>query len=345
MKPLRTLFSTLVSMAMLPYGVLRYLKTGRTPPRAYQALVHLFCLSGGRLNDAMSWCIGLQARRLVIPQPKGLLGDLGGTKLQARVEQLRERGYVVFPQALPAQTYERLMQFALATPATIRRMDFEAPTVPLRRALFDADNPLAVRYDYPVESLLNNEDVQSLLADASILALTQAYLGARPRADVLSMWWHANFHGQPDSEAAQFFHFDLDRIRWLKIFIYLTDVGPEEGPHTFVEGSHRTGGIPPSMLQKGYVRLSDDEVRGHYGHSKLIEFSAPRGTIIVEDTRGLHKGKPVSGSARLILQLQFSNSLFGADHPKAKIRHVLNAELRRCIAEAPDVYAQYLASL
>ena len=108
------------------------------------------------------------------------------------------------------------------------------------------------------------------------------------------------------------------------------------------EGSHRSGGIPQSMLRRGYVRLSDEEVLGHYGAARQVEFAAPRGTIIVEDTRGLHKGKAVSGRSRLILQLQFSNSLFGASYPKARLARVSHPQLARLLERSSDIYAQYL---
>jgi hypothetical protein len=255
---------------------------------------------------------------------------------------LRRNGYVVFPKAVPDALCDRLMHFARETPALVRRMDHEPAGQPPRRAVFDPDRPLAVRYDYPVEALLNNADVQAMLSDPSLLALAQSYLGSRPRADVLSMWWHTNFHDQPDSEAAQFYHFDLDRIKWFKVFVYLTDVGPDNGPHSFIEGSHRTGGIPQSMLRRGYVRLSDDEVLGHYGAEREVVFSAPRGTVIVEDTRGLHKGNPVRGASRLVLQLQFSNSLFGATYAKSRLSAARDPGLQRLLRDAPDVYANYL---
>jgi hypothetical protein len=319
----------------------RYARSGRTDPWAHQALIQLFCATGGRFNDLLSSGISLCSKRLAIARPVGVLGDLGGDAVSRSANELRARGFAVFPHALPDDMCDRLMQFTRETPALVRRMDHEIAGAAARVALFDPEHPLAVRYDYPTEALLGNPDVQALLSDPSLLALAQEYLGSRPRADVLSMWWHTSFHTQPDSEAAQFYHFDMDRIKWLKIFVYLTDVGPEDGPHSFIEGSHRSGGIPASMLTRGYVRLSDEEVLGHYGAARQIEFSAPRGTVIVEDTRGLHKGKAVTGRSRLVLQLQFSNSLFGAQYAKATMREVHNPSLAQVMAQAPDVYAGY----
>ena len=161
-------------------------------------------------------------------------------------------------------------------------------------------------------------------------------------ADVLSMWWHTNHHSQPDSEAAQFYHFDLDRIKWLKIFVYLTDVGPDNGPHSFVVGSHADGGIPWHLRRKGYVRLADDDVAAEYGPDRCLNITAPRGSIIVEDTRGLHKGNAVTGAPRLVLQLQFSNSLFGGQYPKARITNLQSQDFRARLDEMPAVYRQYV---
>jgi hypothetical protein len=342
MQRLKIIARTLINLALFPAGALGYARTGRTAHWAHMALVQLFCASGGRFNDLLTRLIAWRSRPLQIEQRVGVLGDMSGPALEQCTQRLRDEGYIVFPAALSTQACERLMRFALHTPATIRRMDHETHDQPLRVALFDPDKPLAVRYDYPTDALLDDADVQALLADPSLLALAQSYLGSRPRADVLSMWWHTGFHTQPDSEAAQFYHFDMDRIKWFKIFVYLTDVTPADGPHSFIEGSHRTGGIPTSMLRKGYVRLQDAEVLGHYGPQREVEFAAPRGTIIVEDTRGLHKGKAVSGSPRLVLQLQFSNSLFGGNYPKATMRDIKDARLARLVSQAPDVYASYL---
>jgi hypothetical protein len=180
------------------------------------------------------------------------------------------------------------------------------------------------------------------MSDASLLAVAQTYLRAAPIVDVTSMWWHTAFSDQPDEEAAQMYHFDMDRIRWLKVFIYLTDVTPMHGPHCFVAGSHRSGGIPEAMLSKGYARLSDEEVFLHYPRKNLMEFSAPAGTIIIEDTRGLHKGKVVEHGDRLMLQLQFSNSLFGGTYPRTPFSDLVAPKLAERVSQYRSIYVNYL---
>jgi ectoine hydroxylase-related dioxygenase (phytanoyl-CoA dioxygenase family) len=339
---LRVLVLTVRSALLLPIGLMIYWGTGRTPEYGHQALIWMFCVTRGRSNDFLSRVISRFRPRIPIDGVKGVLGDLSGDRLNELAGRLREDGFVVFERALSADACDRLMRFARSTPSCVRRMDGELQTAASEAAVPDPEHPRAVRYDYAASALLDNPDVQALLADPSILALAQEYLECRPVADVLNMWWHTNYHKQPDSHAAQFFHFDMDRVKWLKVFVYLTDVKPENGPHSFVKGSHRTRGIPPRLLLRGYERLTDEEVQQCYAKEACLEFSAPRGSIIVEDTRGLHKGANVRGAPRLILQLQMSNALFGAKYPRARISRVQDASLKKMLAAAPEIYTQYL---
>lgn len=323
-------------------GCVKYFLFKSNSIRAHRALIYFFCNSGGSFNDWCSHLISSRYKPLELSSKLGVLGDMSGRNGRAALQQLKDKGYIIFEQALSIDACERLMKFALNTPAIIRPMDGETQSNKPRMSIYEENKPKAIRYDYAVNDLLANSDVQNLLSDNSLIALAEMYLKARPRFDVLSMWWHTNFHSQPDSEAAQFYHFDLDRLKWLKVFIYLTDVGSQNGPHSFIEGSHGSGGIPKHFLSKGYSRLDNDEVLSHYGSNKEICFAAPKGTIIIEDTRGLHKGQPVMSGARLVLQLQLSNSLFGAVYPKNRLPTEKSPKLQAMITQAKDVYRAYL---
>jgi ectoine hydroxylase-related dioxygenase (phytanoyl-CoA dioxygenase family) len=338
--PLRRLVLDVRSLLVLPWGLRRFCTEGRTPEPALQAMIWLFCTSGGRFNDWMSWCIAKRNPPVTLPDNTGVLGTLDTPRLAELGQNLRRDGYLVFPSALSAEVCDRLHAFAARTPATIRPMDGQSADV-TREALYEPGNPQAVRYDYQPSDLLDHPDVQDLLADTSLLSLVQEYLGCEPKADVLSMWWHTAFQDHPDSMAAQYFHFDMDRFKWLKVFIYLTDVGPDNGPHAFVRGSHRTGAIPRHILDRGYVRLTDKEVAATYLAEDMMTFTAPRGSIIVEDTRGLHKGVHVRDGARLILQLQFSNSLFGTNYAPARMSKVSSPRMKFMLERAPAIYRQY----
>jgi ectoine hydroxylase-related dioxygenase (phytanoyl-CoA dioxygenase family) len=136
------------------------------------------------------------------------------------------------------------------------------------------------------------------------------------------MWWSSNYIKGADKQAAQDFHYDMDRIKWLKFFIYLTDVDENNGPHCFIKGSHRSGNIPDSLLSIGYARLSDEDVANYYSPDKYLYHKGTVGTIVAEDSRGLHKGHPLKYGERLVFQVQFSISEFGSSYRAPKIKNI-----------------------
>lgn len=338
----RSAYLNLRSAVVFPYGYVYFKLTGKTPQLAYQSMIWLFCATQGRFNDWVSGLISKKNPPVSLVNRDGVLGDMSEVRLLSNVvSELQHKGFVVFPSALPVDVVQRLRSFTESTPALIRRMDGQNTSLYVGKEIYTGGEPAAVRYDYDPNDLLNHEDVQALLADGSLLSVVQKYLDCKPIADVLSMWWHTNFSDSPDATAAQYFHFDMDRLKWVKIFIYLTDVGPDNGPHAFVEGSHATGAIPSDLLKKGYVRITDEEIAERFSAEKIHSFTAPMGSIIIEDTRGFHKGVHVVGDGRLILQLQFSNSLFGTNYPTARMRDVCSPSMKLMLDEAPTIYRQY----
>ena len=325
-------------------GLVRFRMSGVTPAGSYLAMIRLFCASGGAVNDWLAKLIRVFSRKITLPAPTGSLGITGKHEVSLIVDEIEERGFHVFRNQLPLEICDRLLDFALITPALVRPMKGAAnESAQANKQIYDRSSPLAVRYDFEPETVLRCPDVQDLMSDSAILSVAQQYLGVTPKADVLSMWWHTSFSKIPDEEAAQFFHFDMDRIKWLKFFIYLTDVGPDNGPHCFIEGSHRTGGIPKTLLSKGYSRLRDEEVFQHYPVNRMQKFVAPRGTVIAEDTRGLHKGMEVLDGDRLMLQIQFSASLFGGYYPPARLQAPFTPNLSRMAEAHPSIYMNYLS--
>lgn len=324
-------------------GWLVYSVTGKTPAAAYYAMIYAFCYTGGRFNEAVSRIISFFSRKIDFVAAEGVLGSLDKGEMTRLMAEFQDKGYLVFPAALSPAACDRLMKFALDTPAMVMPMDGEASRADVYEK-FNADAPSAVRYNYSAQDLINFSEVQELLADETLLAFSQKYLGTMPIVDIVTMWWHTNLHGRPDSNAAQFYHFDMDRIKWLKFFFYLTDVNADDGPHSFIQGSHKMDGIPQKFLRQGYARLSDEDVRSYYGSEREITFVAPKGTIIIEDTRGLHKGHAVAphGNSRLLLQFEFSNSLFGAAMEKAKLLAVSSEKLSAAMTAQPKTYSAFL---
>ena len=76
---------------------------------------------------------------------------------------------------------------------------------------------------------------------------------------------------------------------WLKLFVYITDVGPDNGPHVYIRGSHKPGlSQTREFRARGYQRIEDDEIASEFGARSLIEITGKRGTVFMADTRGFH---------------------------------------------------------
>ena len=176
---------------------------------------------------------------------------------------------------------------------------------------------------------------QRLLADESLLVVAQRYLGAAPVQDLVAMWWSAATGEPASSAAAQLFHHDLDRLRFLKFFVFLTDVDERTGPHVYARGSHRSK--PRSLRLDG--RHSDAEVEAAYpGACEVI--AGPRGTMFLADTIGMHKGLALLEGHRLVFQIEWSTSLFGAPFTRPRLADP-GPELAAAMARFPRTYRRF----
>src|ERR1700756_4181204 len=86
---------------LLLLGLLRYGRSGHTPPSGHQALIWLSCATGRRINDVLSSLVSLARPKLAIEAPVGVLGDLRAGRAESCVAKLRSDGYAVFERALP----------------------------------------------------------------------------------------------------------------------------------------------------------------------------------------------------------------------------------------------------
>jgi hypothetical protein len=299
----------------------------------YQSFIRLFCLTGGWSNHRVSHALAAPALPVDLPDDGGVLRLLDPASLHKAVDTLRSRGFLMRERAVAPEICDRLESFARETPSRVRGTDVVVP--------YGHGRGRGVRHDLSPEAVINHPDAQALMADRSLVALAAAYLEAQPLADVTSMWWHTDFSHEPDADAAQFWHFDMDRPRWVKVFVYLTDVTLETGPHCFVEGSHSDGGIPWRLRRRGYSRLEDSEVEAVYPAARRHAFVAPRGTLVVEDTRGLHKGLAVQRGERLMFQTQFSDCLFGARYPRYRLERPAHPEVEAWLAQVPALFSVF----
>jgi len=264
------------------------------------------------------------------PLPAGLLGGLDADRALAA---LRHDGMVVFPEPLPADLLEDLRAVGTRLDAHPR------PSTGAPPAPFDPRSSGIRRADLHEADLLGERPVQRLVADPSLRAFAGRYLACDPVNDLVTMWWSAAVTGTADrSTAAQQFHADLDRLRFVKFFAYLTDVGRDQGPHVYVRGSHRRR---PTALRADR-RFTDDEVQARFPARDLVSIEGPAGTVFAADTSGLHKGLPLSDGHRLVVQVEFASGLLGAPYTTVP-PSTFPPDVRRRFEAHPWTYRRFLA--
>ena len=222
------------------------------------------------------------------------------------VQGLSRDGVYVFKNLLPSDMVTRMRESALTVPAAPRGLD--TPPAPFPRSA-----PQVGRYDVDENDTMLSPDMQDYVSDPALALIAARYLGQPVIQDQTALWWTTTQGSADAAMNAWLFHQDRDRLSFLKIFCYLTDVGPDNGPHTVVKGTHKV--LPKSLRTDG--RQSDDAVREAGLWENVVSLSGPAGTMMAVDTVGLHKGLPPVAGDRCVLQVEFATSLFGApvDYP------------------------------
>ena len=217
MKAAKQLIRGLLCVAGLLVGLASYVLRKRTPPFAYQCMIGLFCVTRGYSNDVLSRVIGFWDRPYHFPNANGVLGNMIGERRKKVVSKLREDGYYIFEDRLPEDLCDRLLLYATSHACNMRPMDGEGLGRPIT-VTYHKGAPQAVRYDFGIQELLQNPDIQNLLADLSFSAVAQDYLKARPVIDIISMWWHTDFSDKPDSGAARAAMPQMDASEMVEVF-------------------------------------------------------------------------------------------------------------------------------
>ena len=110
----------------------------------------------------------------------------------------------------------------------------------------------------------------------------------------------------------------------LKAFIFLNDCDYKNGPHHFLAKSHLTS----ELKEKKYYSDSEVDEYSHNAGLEEIVSIVPKGTIILEDTRGLHKaGIPMQHFRDLGFATFMPNRLIKKRTPDYNISHETEANL------------------
>ncbi len=104
----------------------------------------------------------------------------------------------------------------------------------------------------------------------------------------------------------------------LKAILYLTDVNENNGPFEYMLGSHKLSSVLKvnRLFRESRTRFSDAEIEKVKEQLQLSSkpFYAKKGTLILADTSGIHRGVPMlEGERYALTHYYFAKRLIGAE--------------------------------
>ena len=152
--------------------------------------------------------------------------------------------------------------------------------------------------------LKKDSKVKTFLTSRPIISLAKNYLN-RQHFSISASFFLSNpieISKQEKYSNAQFFHWDNDFSKFLKLYIYLTDVDEDSGPHIYIPKSHKK-----KKLESSLARLYDDNFI-YSSYDEKIKYKGKAGSIFFADGYGLHKGETPKKKSRLILNVHFGRN-------------------------------------
>lgn len=247
----------------------------------------------------------------------------------AKAAEFRRTGVVSMNGLLTAAEVKELGDFLDARPRT----EIAGPTA----------------HNHPSD-IVAAPHAMKLATHPQILAIARDHLGVAPTIVEMNAWWTSP--GPGDDYGAHIFHRDRDDFRACKLFLYLTDVSSEDGPHIFARNTHDPEFIKAMLAQRGVkqeilpqffsgdMRHAAKEVSQIFAE-QISEFVGPAGTCFLENTYGFHRGKNPTGKRRGLFQV-----LYGLTPFPERLNRMAQVKLDKLPADCADTpEARYAARL
>ena len=144
-------------------------------------------------------------------------------------------------------------------------------------------------------------ELNKLIMSDEILNIAKNYLNTK-KISINASFFISNPLKTSENEKyrnAQYFHYDNDFTKFIKLYIYLNDVDHDNGPHIYIPGTHKL-----KKKDNKLCRLyTDTNIKNNYKESKI--FTGNAGSMFFVDSFGIHKGLTPLNNFRLMLNIHF----------------------------------------
>lgn len=264
-------------------------------------------------------------------------------QLHPLLDGFRATGAVSFKLDLPAQIYEEIRRHLGMFPVYPSHHVYSGPLI--QRPL--AETRSAANFGcYGMDTIIKAPHLLAIANLDPLLDFVEEILGCTPTLYSVHAWWSFP-QLSPASLNSQFFHRDTDDWRFVTVFLYLTDVGPEDGPHQYILGSQTLNGTRQLVEQaaargldtrnfdagQSFISYFHDRFSGDCEAlfpNAIASFMGAQGTVLVANTVGIHRGLLPRRSPRLIFWARFGlgPNTNSADLEQGPVSHRLVSALQ-----------------
>jgi hypothetical protein len=139
--------------------------------------------------------------------------------------------------------------------------------------------PSIFKIPYPAQS----KTFSSIWLDEFLLGIISEYMGLAPK--LLEAYIRRNYPSEY-KRTNHYWHRDLNHpMHLLKVFIFFSDCSANNGPHEYIKGSHK------NLTINGKRFFEEKDIDSVYSpeHPNRIKSIVKAGTVVIEDTRGVHR--------------------------------------------------------
>jgi hypothetical protein len=197
--------------------------------------------------------------------------------------------------------------------------------------------------NYNEMSVYMNDYFNVIACHPRIINIVSEYLGSLPTIQLLMCRWTLAQDNKP--ERSQYFHHDYHGIKFVKLFVYLSDVVDDDTAHVFVKKSQNEAycnqrlkkyyqenpqdkeTIRQWLLKKelgGEHELKDDVIYKLFERSQIELVKGGKGFAFLEDTSGMHKGNVPSKDRLFFSAIYTLCDSYKDQKPNQKYPHILS---------------------
>ena len=231
----------------------------------------------------------------------------------AELSRLDKDGVIVWNEFLDAGKLNKIREYLLTKPVYDwhDHMRGIQSHTPLNMNDIKITRPMKLQYFD--EDIVQCKEIIEVANRPEILSLVSAYLGCKPTISLMSSWWTKAGAGPSEKFYDDMFHRDVADYRFLKLFVYLTDVTEKTGAHCFIRGSHKFKKFTERRV------FSDEEINQNVNKQDQLVFTGKKGTGFLENTWGLHRSRPCEEGERLVLHIMYNLAAIDAGSPRQPI--------------------------